>query len=175
MDTTRAHNEQAVNTRQPERSFVFTDPWLSPLMRTRGFQILYWGFHGTAVIGLTEFGLQSGPAVTVSFQSGRYLHAVSGGECTPNHFLVRETGQKKPGRLPPDGQTYACRLSEICRVPLYFTISSTCRLQWRSPLGHYWLGRNPVSTTPGSDLPFRTILLPLSALSTCRLPMAIAA
>lgn len=52
----------------------------SPLMRTRGFQILYWGFHGTAVIGLTEFGLQSGPAVTVSFQSGRYLHAVSGGE-----------------------------------------------------------------------------------------------
>jgi hypothetical protein len=27
-----------------------------------------------------------------------------------------------------------------------------------------------VSTTPGSDLPFRTILLPLSALSTCRLP-----
>ena len=32
------------------------------------------------MIGLTEFGLQSGPAVTVSFQSGRYLHAVSGGE-----------------------------------------------------------------------------------------------
>ena len=34
----------------------------------------------------------------------------------------------------------------------------------------YWPGRNPVSTTPGSDLPFRTILLTLSALSTCRLP-----
>ena len=27
-----------------------------------------------------------------------------------------------------------------------------------------------MSTTPGSDLPFRTILLTLSALSTCRLP-----
>ena len=64
-------------------------------MRTLGFQILYWGFHGTAVIGLTEFGLQSGPAVTVSFQSGRYLHAVSGGKIkSPADFL-------RAGRLTP--------------------------------------------------------------------------